>query len=362
MNQKKKLQGAFTAMVTPFKPGGNIDWAALERNIEFQISQGISGLVPCGTTGESPTLDWPDHRVLMQRVCALAGGNTILIAGTGSNSTEEALRASREAAACDFNGILLVEPYYNKPASGQIRRFYHSIIAQAVTEFNSDLVVIPYIIPGRTCCKMEPVDLALLAEQCPNVRAVKEATGDLKNMALTRQLVGLDFSILSGDDALTAPMMDPEHEDGKNIKGDGVISVMSNIAPATVSQMVLAFLQGDRDRGLKIADQLNPLFELVGISVKSTREFHGNSYEVTDKFPNPCLVKTMMAGLGMDSGTFRPPLGLMTAAAATRAREALKQVWFQNPWILQPIEQHYDVNVHRRLNDDKVWTALSNDA
>lgn len=362
MNQEKKLQGAFTALITPFHPDGTIDWKSFERNLQFQISQGIAGLVPCGTTGESPTLDWPDHRVLMQRVYALVDGQAILIAGTGSNSTEEALRASREAAACGFDAILLVEPYYNKPASCLIRIHYHGRIAQEIREINPETVVIPYIIPGRTCCKMEPVDLAILAEQQPNVRAVKEATGDLKNMTLTRQLVGPDFFILSGDDALTAPMMDHEHEDGKIIKGDGVISVMSNIAPAAVSQMVLAFLQGDRDRGLKIADQLNPLFELVGISVKSTREFHGNSYEVTDKFPNPCSVKTMMAGLGMNSGFFRPPLGPMTAAAVTKVREALKKIWLQSPWILQPIERHYNINVNRRLDDDKIWTALSNDA
>ena len=341
----KKLRGAFTALVTPFQPDSRIDWKALERNVEFQLSQGITGLVPCGTTGESPTLEWPDHRALMQRVYALVGGKAILIAGTGSNSTEEALRASREAAACGFAAVLLVEPYYNKPASRLIRIHYHGRIAREIWEINSDTQVIPYIIPGRTCCKMEPVDLALLAEQHPNVRAVKEATGDLDNMALTRQLVGPDFSILSGDDDKTATMMDPEDKAGKIIQGDGVISVMSNIAPAAVSQMVLAFFQGDRDRSLKIADQLSPLFKLVGVAVPSVREFRGSQYIVTDKFPNPCAIKTMMAGLGMDNGTFRPPLGLMTAAAVATVREALKKIWLQSPWILQPIEQFYGVNV-----------------
>ena len=353
----KKFQGAFTALITPFTAEGRIDWRALELNIAFQIRNGIHGLVPCGTTGESPALPWSDHRVLMQRTHALIDNKILTIAGTGSNSTEEALQASREAAAVGFDGILLIEPYYNKPASAQIRLFYHHIIANEVAEINPDMTVIPYIIPGRTCCKMEPVDLALLAEACFNVRAVKEATGDLNNMTLTRQLLGPNFSILSGDDSLTATMMNPTN--GNQIHGNGVISVISNIAPGAISQMVNLFLDGRSDSALTIADQLMPLFNLVGVSVETTRTYHDQTYTVTDKFPNPGPIKTMMAGLGMDSGVFRPPLGLMAAPAVLKIREVLRRIWVDNAWILGPIEEHYRINVHRRLENDAIWERLS---
>ncbi len=357
MKERLKLQGVLTAVVTPFKPSGEIDWRQFHRDLEFQIGQGVTGIVPTGTTGESPTLSWQEHIGLIRgaiKTVEAAVPETFVLAGTGSNSTGEALRASVEAVNEGADGVLLVECYYNKPSSSQLRERYHTPIAKAVAQVNPKAVVVPYIIPGRTNCKMEPIDLLILAHQCPNVRAVKEATGDLQNMVLTRHLLGLGFSILSGDDSLTAEMM----RIGE-ILGDGVISVVSNIAPAAIVKMVKIFLEGDYELGLKLADQLKPLFELVGVSVSSKRQFDSRNYPVVDKFPNPCSVKTMMAGLGMDSGFLRSPLGPMNPAAVQRVRSALQQVWRDNPEILQPIEEFYGGRIKHRLADDKLWQTLS---
>ncbi|NUM25944.1 MAG: 4-hydroxy-tetrahydrodipicolinate synthase [Candidatus Buchananbacteria bacterium] len=347
---QSRLVGVTTALVTPFTENGEIDWERLQRNLEFQISQGVAGVLPCGTTGESPTLTWEEHYRLIRRVISWTKGRVFVLAGTGSNNTAEALKASIEAAEDGADGVLLVEPYYNKPASAQLRQHYHQPIARAVYHANPKCLVVPYIIPGRTCCKLEPLDLAILAQECPNVRAVKEATGDLENMRRTRFLVQNEigilehFKIFSGDDAITADMMIAD-----GIAGDGVISVMSNIIPNPIDRMVKAILRRNCALGRQLNQQLNPLFGKVGVSSAGPRTNHDPQSHVTDKWPNPCAIKTMMRILGLDTGTMRPPLGPVDDSAEAACRQALDEVHHNAPETFSRLEAFYGINVRQQL-------------
>ena len=221
--ERLKFEGAWTALATPFREDGKIDWEGFEKNVKFQISQGISGLVPTGTTGESPTLGWEEHNEVIAKTIQFAKKKCYVMAGTGSNSTEEALAGTKYAVDSGADAVLLVDCYYNGPSSLELRKEYHGAIAK---EFPA-IQVVPYIIPGRTGTSMSPEDLAILSKEFSNVRAVKEATGDLERMIRTRQLVGNDFDILSGDDDLTFEMMARP-----GIRASGVVSVISNVSPS----------------------------------------------------------------------------------------------------------------------------------
>lgn len=346
----KRLDGAWTALVTPFRPDGAIDWGEFERLVEFQIGQGITGLLPCGTTGESPTLDWEEHNAVIDKVIDLGRDRCFVLAGTGSNSTAEALRASEHAVAAGADAVLLVDCYYNGPSSLELRREYHGAIAAACPE----ALIVPYVIPGRSGCALAPEDLALLAEDYPNVRSVKEATGDLDRMARTRQLCGDDFDLMSGDDNMTARMMSEA-----NVRGDGVISVVSNAVPAAVEAMCRAFLGGRPDEGQRLAQALAPLFDIVTVKVENRRVLRGRELTVRDKFRNPLAIKTLMAGLGMIGGGCRRPLGRMTQAGVAVVRAAARTVWNANPEVLRPIEDAFEADIASRLDDDAVWDALA---
>lgn len=344
-------EGAHTAIITPLRQDGHVDWTGLEKNLEFQVGQGITGILAVGTTGESPTLDWREHNGVIDKAGEVGRGRCVVIAGTGSNSTDEAMEATRHAAHSGADAVLLVDCYYNGPSSLELRREYHGAIAKACPHID----VIPYIIPGRTGCAMSPEDLVILAAECTNVRAVKEATGDLERMKLTRELAGDNFAILSGDDDKTFTMMtDPA------IAAAGVISVMSNVAPAAVTAMVTACLNGDTDQAGKLRDALSPLFGIVTVTIEQERRMpSGGARTVKDKFRNPAAVKTLMNGLGMPAGPMRPPMGRMTAAGVAVVREAARTVWQNHPEILRPVADAFEADIEARLADDAVWAALS---
>ena len=343
----RSFAGAHTALVTPLLPDGSVDWAGYKRNVVFQVEQKISGLLPVGTTGESPTLSWDEHIEVIDTAIQAAKGKCLVIAGTGSNSTLEALRASEHAARMGADALLLVECYYNGPSSLELRREYHSVVADACPE----CTVIPYIIPGRTGTAMSPEDLAILAAECPNVTAVKEATGDVERMAVTRSLVGDDFEIMSGDDGITAEIMLDER-----IRADGVISVVSNVAPAAVAQMAEAALAGDAARTNEIHKALLPLFDIVTVVVENERTMpDGSTRTVSDRFRNPLAVKALMNGLGMPAGPGRRPLGTMTQSGLDVVRSAARSVWQDDPWILEPVADAYHVDIAGRLDDDACW-------
>ncbi|MGD8863598.1 MAG: 4-hydroxy-tetrahydrodipicolinate synthase [Myxococcales bacterium] len=344
-------RGVWTALVSPFGSDGKIDEARFKRLLAFQLDQGVDGVVPCGTTGESPTLSWQEHDHLIDVTVATVGDRAGVLAGTGSNNTAEAVRGSRHAAESGVSAVLLVDCYYNGPSSLELRTEYYERVLQAVP----DLPIVPYVIPGRSGCALSAEDLALMHLRDPKrVPAVKQATGDMDRMRRERELCGESLAIISGDDHLTLRMMGDAA-----IGCSGVISVMSNLVPAAMTEMVRAQAEGDTQKAGAVAHSLAPLTGLVGCSVISTRALpDGREVEVEDRFRNPLPVKTMMAGLGMIEPVARPPLGKMTAPAVGLLRDALRQVYEATPEHLKPIEQAFDVNVGARLDDDGIWDSL----
>lgn len=274
--REKRFRGVHTALVTPFTADGFVDEGALERLVEYQISNGIDGLVPCGTTGESPTLSHAEHDRVIDLTVRYAKGRVPVIAGTGSNATSEAVRLSKHAEDHGADAVLLVNPYYNKPTQKGLYLHFKTI-ANAVS-----VPCILYNIKGRTGVNLETDTLSRLAEECPNVIAVKEASGSLDQM---KQVIGrnLDgFSVLSGDDNLSLDLIEAG--------GDGVISVASNLLPGMMSEMIHKALSGDQAGARAINDRLQDFFKACFLET------------------NPIPIKTAMARYGWCMESFRLPL------------------------------------------------------
>ncbi len=286
------LRGTITALVTPFKKNGAIDEAALRRLVDFQIENGISGLLPCGTTGESPTLDHAEHNKVIDIVINEVKGRVPVIAGTGSNSTREAIDLTRHAQEAGADYSLQVAPYYNKPTQ---KGFYEhfTAIADAV-----DIPLILYNIPGRTAKNIETGTVLRLAEH-KNIVGVKEASGDINQMMDVIQQRPEGFLVLSGDDNLTFPLI--------ALGGDGVISVASNIIPHTVCEMVNLALEGQWEEARKRHFQLLALFKAMFIET------------------NPIPVKTALSMKGMMEETFRAPMCTMEPDNRKKLEAALKE-------------------------------------
>ncbi len=328
--------GSFTALVTAFKNDG-VDYEGLGQLVDFQIKNGITGILAVGTTGESPTLTWDEHNKVIENVTKKTRGKCVCIAGTGSNNTKETLESSKHAVDAGVEALLLVDPYYNGPSSLEIRREYVAPVARAFP----DVQIIPYVIPGRTGAQLLPEDLAILNRNFDNVNIVKEATGNIENMKRTRACCGADFTILSGDDGLTFEMMtDPE------IMASGVISVASNVAPGPVTEMVKLLEQGNQAEAKKILSALEPLFGLVTIKTKEKTPYG----EVVCRARNPMGIKTLMSILGMPSGGCRQPLGKMTKNGLEKVLEAARKVQSNNPEILKPVAEFFGVDIDTRLS------------
>jgi len=339
-------QGCFTALITPFNKAGELDEKGLGQLIDFQIHNSITGILATGTTGESPTFKWKEHDLVIALTARHTKGKCLCIAGTGSNNTEEAIVGAGHAAREGVDAILMVDPYYNGPSSLEIRKEYYEVVAKKYP----DTDIIPYIIPGRTGAQMLPQDLAILAETHANITSVKEATGNLDNMKLTRKYCGDSFNILSGDDALVYDMMvDPE------IRACGSISVMANIAPKSMTQMVSLLNQGKKDEALKIQNSLKPLLDLVVVTTQEETENYG---PVSCRARNPLPLKTMMQLLGMPSGPCRKPLGKMTEKGFKIVLEAMKQVQADTPDIFKPIADFFNVDINQRFSNTEYQKTL----
>ncbi|MEX0652843.1 MAG: 4-hydroxy-tetrahydrodipicolinate synthase [Phycisphaeraceae bacterium] len=286
------LQGAFTAMVTPFRDG-RLDEDQLAQNVAFQIEQGIDGLVPVGTTGESPTLSHDEHRRVIEKTIEAAGGKVKVIAGTGSNATQEALELTRHAKQAGADAALMVNPYYNKPSQEGLYRHFMTVADQV------DLPIVLYNIPGRTAIQLTAETIARLARHA-NIVAVKEATGSMDMASeIAMRCEGQQMDILSGDDSLTLPLM--------SIGATGVVSVVSNILPARVKALVDAALKGDFLEARKQHLALFPLFRgMLSLDV------------------NPVPVKTAMRLLGRDTGELRLPLCEMSDESAAALEKVLR--------------------------------------
>jgi len=339
------FSGCYTALITPMNRNRQVDYEGLQQLVNFQIENRIKGLLAVGTTGESPTLNWEEHSKVIEKVHEYSSSRCQTIAGTGSNSTEEAIEGTAHAYNAGLTAVLLVDPYYNGPSSMEIRREY---LEPIVSKF-PEIQVIPYVIPGRTGCQLLPQDIAILHSQYSNLRTVKEATGDLKNMELTRKLCGEDFDILSGDDDKTYNMMV-----SPDIEASRVISVISNIAPGALSDMVNYILDGNTQAAGVIQQALQPLFGLV--TVKTTEQTPYGP--VTCKARNPLAIKTLMNILGMPSGPCRQPLGKMTRQGIDIVVSTARKVWEANPQVLKPVEQAFDVKMSDRLYNEKYLEGL----
>ena len=281
--------GLTVAIITPFKDG-LVDYDAVRKLVDWHIAEGTDCLAPCGTTGESPTLDHEEHERVVATVTEHARGRIKIMAGTGSNSTREAIRLTKAAKKAGVNGALVVGPYYNKPTQeGYYRHF--AAIADAV-----DLPIVIYNIPGRTGSNILPETIARLAK-LPQIVAVKEATGSLDQASQTASLC--DITLLSGDDSLTLPLL--------SIGGRGVVSVVGNIVPRDMKAMLKAWDAG------KLTEAIRLHYKLFGLC----RDMLGLA-------TNPIPVKTAMKMLGRDTGELRLPMCTMEAAQDAKLRETLK--------------------------------------
>ncbi|CAB1075078.1 4-hydroxy-tetrahydrodipicolinate synthase (EC [Olavius algarvensis Delta 1 endosymbiont] len=329
--------GCYTAIATPFKDGA-VDYENLAKLVDFQIQHGITGIIAVGTTGESPVLNWDEHNKVTEVVASNTKGKCLCIAGTGSNNTAESMEGTEHAVKAGADGVLLVDPYYNGPSSIEIRREYVAPIAAAFP----DLDIIPYVIPGRTGAQLLPEDLALLYKSHPNVSTVKEATADMANMRRTRECCGPDYMILSGDDGMTYQMMtDPQ------IKAAGVISVVSNVAPRALCEMVQFLNQGQFSEAEALMHKVEPLFGLV--TVKTTEKTPYGQVECRAR--NPLGLKTLMSILGMPSGNCRQPLGKMTPNGIEKVIEITRSVYENAPEVLQPLADYFNIDIAERLEN-----------
>lgn len=282
--------GCLTALVTPFR-GGAIDRDALAALVESQIAAGVHGLVPAGSTGEAATLTHEEHIELVREVVRLARGRVPVIAGTGSNSTAEAVRLTRAAEEAGASGALLISPYYNRPTQEGIYHHY-AAVAEA-----TKLPLLVYNIPGRTASNILPDTIARLS-RIPNVVGVKEASGSMSQVLEIIAGSVPDFAVYSGDDVMTLPIM--------AAGGRGVIAVTSNIAPRLMVDLTEALLAGDLGRGRGLTHELLPLMQAMGLEV------------------NPIPVKTALALMGRCAEEFRLPLTCMTAANRDRLLRVLR--------------------------------------
>ncbi len=283
--------GTYTAIVTPFK-NGQLDEVALAQLIKSQIKGGVDGIVPVGTTGESPTVDYDEHIRIIELSVKLAAGKIKILAGTGANSTTEAIGLTKAAERVGADGSLQVAPYYNKPTPEGLYQHFKAIAN------NTKLPIVLYSIPGRCGVEFSVPTVKRLAADCKNIVGIKEAGGNADRVSQLRAALGNKFEILSGDDSLTLPFM--------AVGAQGVISVASNVAPREVSTMVRAFAAGDTKKALQIHQKLYPLFKDLFIET------------------NPVPVKAALAILGQMDEEYRLPLVRMSAANRATLKAAMK--------------------------------------
>ncbi len=275
------LQGSIVALITPMAANGDVEWAALESLIEWHIESGTHGIVPMGTTGESATLDTDEHLQVIKRTIDVVNGRVPVIAGTGSNSTAEAIHQTQEAQTAGADACLLVTPYYNKPTQAGLIAHYEAIAAA------SDVPLVLYNVPPRTATDMLAETVATLAAN-PKIIGIKEACGDATRVGEIRKLVADDFIILSGEDAQTLEMLD--------LGAVGAISVTANVCPREMSQFLSLYLSGDHQAAADMDATLQPIHEILFVE------------------PNPTPSKWALHAMGKIGPGIRLPLLPLTAA------------------------------------------------
>jgi 4-hydroxy-tetrahydrodipicolinate synthase len=283
--------GTYTAIVTPFK-NGKVDEPALKRLVQSQIRGGVDGVVPVGTTGESPTLDYDEHVEVIERTVEYAAGRIKVLAGTGGNSTSEAIYLTKGAEEVGADGSLQVAPYYNKPTQEGLFQHFKAIAQE------TRLPIVLYSVPGRCGIEISVETTRRLAKACRNIVGIKEAGGSADRVSQLRAALGPKFTILSGDDSLTLPFM--------SVGAHGVVSVASNVIPREVADMVRAFAAGKVAAAQRLHDRFYPLFKDLFIET------------------NPIPVKAALAMLGLVDEEFRLPLVPMNPRNRETLRATLK--------------------------------------
>ncbi len=285
--------GTHTAIVTPFKNGA-LDETALERLVKLQIKGGVDGIVPVGTTGESPTVDYEEHLDIIALVVKCAAGKVKVLAGTGANSTSEAIYLTREAGKIGADGSLQVAHYYNKPSQEGLFQHFRAIARE------TKLPIVLYSIPGRCGIEIGVETVRRLAAECKNIIGIKESGGSCDRVSQLRATLGPKFTILSGDDSLTLPFM--------AVGAQGVISVSSNVIPREVAQMVGAFTRGDARKAAQMHAKFYPVFKDLFLET------------------NPVPVKAALAMMGLIAEEYRLPLVRMSDANRAKLKATLKSV------------------------------------
>ena len=283
--------GTYTAIVTPFK-NGVLDEAALERLIKLQIKGWVDGIVPVGTTGESPTVDYKEHLEIIALTVKYTAGKVKVLAGTGANSTSEAVYLTREAEKIGADGSLQVAPYYNKPSQEGLFQHFRAIARE------TKLPIVLYSIPGRCGIEINVETVRRLAAECKNIIGIKEAGGSCDRVSQLRAAMGPKFTIMSGDDSLTLPFM--------AVGAQGVISVASNVIPKEVSQMVAAFARGDTRKASQLHAKYYPVFKDLFLET------------------NPVPVKAALALMGVITEEYRLPLVKMSDSNRAKLKATLK--------------------------------------
>ena len=286
------FEGVLTALVTPFRDGAVVE-RALAELVELQVAAGVDGVVPCGSTGEAATLSHAEHRRVVEVVVSAARGRVQVLAGTGSNSTAEAVALTKHAKEAGADGALLISPYYNKPTQEGIVAHYAEVARQTA------FPLVAYNIPGRTASNILPSTIGRLAE-IEQIVGVKESCGNLDQMAHVIAAVPDDFAVLSGDDALTLPLL--------AIGGKGVITTAGNVAPAEMVELVRAFVAGDVERSRAIHYRLLPLLDALFVET------------------NPIPVKCALALRGLIQEELRLPLVKISPPNRERLQSAMKEL------------------------------------
>lgn len=283
------FSGSYVALITPFK-NGKVDVDKLRDLVEFQIASGTDGLVPCGTTGETATMTEEEDELVIGTVVEVAAGRVPVVAGTGSNDTRKAIQYTKAAKRLGANGALMVTPYYNKPTQEGLYQHFRAVAQE------TDIPIVLYNVPGRTSVNLLPETVARLS-QIENIVGIKEASGNLEQISTVVKLCGRDFAVLSGDDALTLPIL--------SVGGVGVISVVANILPGPVAEICRVYAQGDTKRAFELHHFLADLTKAMFLET------------------NPIPVKTAAALMGLCSPDLRLPLCAMSDGNLRKLKEVL---------------------------------------
>jgi len=288
-----EIKGLFTAIITPFDKEGGLDEEGLRSNIDFQIEQGVDGIVPVGTTGESATLSEEEHKKVIEISIDQVNGRILVLAGTGSNNTSEAIDYTRHAKDAGADAALMITPYYNKPTQEGIYQHYKKVAEEV------DIPIILYTVPSRTMVNIEPETTKRLSE-ISNIIGIKDASGNLNQVSREIMLCGDDFAVLSGDDSLNLPLI--------SLGGRGAISVASNIVPREMGDLVRSALNGNLERARELHYKLYPLCKILFIET------------------NPAPVKAAMNMIGLSAGDPRLPLVSVRKESEEKIRSVLKDL------------------------------------